>query len=41
MGENAREDKIMYTLYSLQMAFDKLRLKLKCNLADTFVKSLV
>lgn len=40
MGENARKDKIAYTLYSLQKALEALGFITKCNLADTFLRYL-
>jgi aspartate aminotransferase-like enzyme len=37
MGENARKDKVAYTLFALQKSLEKLGYITKCNLSDTFL----
>jgi aspartate aminotransferase-like enzyme len=38
MGENAKKDKLAYTLFALQKALEKLGYITKCNLPETFLR---
>lgn len=38
MGENAKKDKVAYTLFALQKALEKLGYITKCNLPETFLR---
>ncbi|MEY8001960.1 alanine--glyoxylate aminotransferase family protein [Clostridium sp. Mt-5] len=40
MGENAREDIVSYTLYSLQKALEHFEFKCKCDMAYCFLKEI-
>jgi aspartate aminotransferase-like enzyme len=40
MGENAREDLVVHTLYSLQRALEHFGFKCKCDMAQCFLREI-